>query len=134
MRGSRISRFPFLLLCTRHGFLGKCHLANSASTGDLPSPCAPCSLLLHAAATGAFCLCVNDFPLISEGQVMLGVVVLSRCSPGPFPLCSSVSQCLCSVGGRLGAVGDLPWPFPCPPQASLLLSATCALNTVSLLS
>lgn len=27
--------------CTRHGFLDKYHLANSAFTQDLPSPCAP---------------------------------------------------------------------------------------------
>lgn len=99
-----------------------------------PALVRPCSLLLHAAATGTFCLCVNDFPLVSEGQVMLGAVVLSRCSPGPLPLCSSMSQWLCSAGGRLGAVGGLPGPFPCRPKASLLPSATRALNTVSLLS
>lgn len=134
MRWEAAGFFFLLSFCcwTRHGF----HVI--WQTVSLHKTCSvlvlPCCVVLYAAAIGTLCLCVNDFPLVSEGQVMLGVVGLSSCSPEPLPLCSSMSQWLCSAGGRFGAVGGLPWPFLCWPKVSLLLSARCTLNTGSLLS
>lgn len=114
-------------------FLGKYHLANFLPLCNTWSALVvPFSLLTHIIITKTFCLCFNDFMLVTDRQVMGvgGAVVHSRCSPGP-PFIVNFYFTVTVSCRRPGSVMWVVFHSPCWSKASLSLSATCTLNTVS---